>query len=167
MKWGDFKMVLALQKTLKVASAPHWLGVALALTLVAVAGCSSKHLTPEQQAQSDLTAYEAQVRKVVADPARADQLVALANEFQQQVLQSAAILGDYPANVAALDANYDATRKDYEVLLSEQDARREALLRKFGVLRERMVALTTDAEWEELKKARLRTLEAYLQDLVS
>lgn len=145
----------------------HWLGVALALALAAAAGCSSRPLTPEQQAQADLKDYEAQVRKVVADPARADQLVALANEFQQQVRQSAAILGDYPAKVAALDANYAATRKDYEVLLGEQDARRQELLKKFGALREQMVALTTDAEWEELKKARLRTLEADLQELVS
>lgn len=151
----------------KVAAAPHWLRVALALALVAVGGCSSKPLTPEQQAQEDLKAYEAQVRKVVADPTRADQLVALANEFQQHVRQSADILGDYPAKVAALDADYEATRKDYEVLFSEQNARREELLKKFGALRERMTALTTDAEWEELKKARLRTLEAYLQDLVS
>lgn len=139
--------------------------VALALAFV-VAGCFAKHLTPEQQAQTDFDAYEAQVRKAVADPARADQLIALTNEFRQQVRQSADLLGGYPAKVAALDASYGATRKDYEALLSEQDARREALLKKFGALRERMAALTTDAEWEALKKARLRTLEAYLQDLV-
>jgi hypothetical protein len=167
VKWGNFKMVLALQKALKAAAVPHCWGIALALAVVALGGCSSKPLTPEQQAQADLKEYEVQVRKVIADPARADQLVALANEFQRQVRQSADILGDYPAKVAALDANYDAVRKDYEALLGEQDARREVLLKKFGALREQMVALTTDAEWEELKKARLRTLEAYLQDFVS
>jgi hypothetical protein len=43
--------------------------------MAAAAGCSSKpRPTPEQQTQADLQAYEAQIRKVVADPARADQL---------------------------------------------------------------------------------------------
>jgi hypothetical protein len=69
--------------------------------------------------------------------------------------------------VAALNSNYDATREDYEALFSQQDAHREVWIKKVAALREQMAALTTDAEWEELKKARLRILEADLQDLAS
>jgi hypothetical protein len=32
--------------------------------------------------------------------------------------------------VAALNSNYEATREDFEVLFSQQDAHREALLRE-------------------------------------
>jgi len=151
-----------------VAVSSPWVAAVFALALaLAAVGCSSKHLTPEQQAQAEAEAYQAQIRKVVTDPARADQLVALIGEFQQQIRESAANLKDYRAKVAALDANYEATRADYEDLISQQNAHHEALLKKFAGLREQMTALTTDAEWEELKKARLRTLEADLRDLVS
>jgi hypothetical protein len=152
-----------------MAVSSPWLAVVLAftLTLAASAGCSSKHLTPEQQAQADMEAYEAQVRKVVTDPARADQLIALTNEFQQQMRDSAAYVREYRAKVTALDSNYEATRADYQILLDQLDAHREAVLKKTAALREQLTALTTDKEWEELKKARLRMLEADLQDLLS
>jgi predicted component of type VI protein secretion system len=151
-------------------SPPPWIVAALVLTLAlaAVSGCSSRSaLTPEQQAQADLTAYEQEIRKVIPDPARADQLIALTNEFQQLVNQSIASIKNYRARVATLNSNYDATRADYEALFSEQDAAREAFLKKAGALRERMTVFTSDAEWEQLKKVRLRALDADLQELLS
>lgn len=154
----------------KLTSVPRWLVAVMALTLAVatVAGCSSKRdLTPEQQAQADVTAYEAQIHKIVSDPARADQLVALTNEFQQLATESIASVKGYRAKVTALNSDYDATRQDYEALFSQQDARREAFIKSAGALRERMAALTTDSEWEELKKARLRLLDADLEELLS
>ncbi len=144
------------------------LRVALALAVTVAAGCSSKHdLTPEQRAQADVTAYEAQIRKIIPDRLRADQLVGLADEFQKLAQASIASVKDYRAKVATLNSSYDATRADYETVFSQQDATREAFLKKAGALRERMAALTTDSEWEKLKKARLRTLDADLQELLS
>ena len=139
----------------------------LLLTLVAATGCSSKHVTPEQQAQADLSACDAQIRKVVADPERAEQLVALTDEFNKLGWQSIASVTEYRAKVAALNSNYDAKREDFEALISEQDAVREAFLKKALALREQMAALTTDAEWEQLRSARLRVLENVLQQLGS
>ena len=114
-----------------------------------------------------MAAYEAEIRKIVADPARADRLVALTNEFQQLAKENIANVSAYRANAAALNSNYAATRADYEALFSQQDANREVFLRKALALRERMSALTTDSEWEQLKKARLRALDAELQELLS
>ena len=142
--------------------------MALMLALSTAVGCSSKHeLTPEQRAQADVAAYEAEIRKIIPDPARADQLVALTNEFQQLANESIAAIRSYRAKVTALNSNYDATRQDYETLFSAQDASREAFIKKAGAIRERMAAFTTDSEWEALKKARLRTLDADLQELLS
>jgi hypothetical protein len=140
----------------------------LARTDSGCGGCSSKPpFTPTQQAQADVAAYEAEIRKIVADPARADRLVALTNEFQQLAKENIANVSAYRANAAALNSNYAATRADYEALFSQQDANREVFLRKALALRERMSALTTDSEWEQLKKARLRALDAELQELLS
>ena len=139
----------------------------LILAVIATTGCSSKPLTPEQQAQADLSACDAQIRKVVADSARADQLVALTDEFNKLGWQSVASVKEYRAKVAALNSNYDATRADFEALIKEQDAVRETFLQKALMLREQMAALTTDAEWEQLKSARLRALENGLRELGS
>jgi len=150
-------------------SSPRWpVAMVLMLALVAVAACSSKHeLTLEHQAQADMAAYEAQIRNIIPDPARADQLVALTNEFQQLATDSIATIKSYRAKVAALNSNYDATRQDYETLFSDQDASREAFIKKAVAIRQRMAVYTTDAEWEALKKARLRALDADLQELLS
>jgi hypothetical protein len=142
--------------------------MALMLALSTAAGCSSKHeLTPEQRAQADVAAYEAEIRKIIPDPARADQLVALTNEFQQLANESIAATKSYRAKVTALNSNYDATRQDYETLFSAQDTSREAFIKKAGAIRERMAVFTTDSEWEALKKARLRALDADLEELLS
>ena len=140
----------------------------VALTLVVVGACSHKPTpTLEQQAHADLVAYEAQIRKVVPDQARADQLVALTNEFEQLVRDTAANADGYRAKAAALNSNYEATRADFEALLSQQEAIGKNFRQKAGALRERMVALTTDSEWEQLGKTRLPALEAYLKELRS
>ena len=139
----------------------------LVLALNAVPGCSSKPLTPEEQAQADLSACHAQIRKVVADTARADQLIALTDELNTLGWQSIAHVNQYRAKVAALNSNYDATREDFEALIKEQDVVRETFLRKALALREQMSTLTTDAEWEQLKSARLRALENGLNQLGS
>ena len=152
----------------RFAASSRWLvpALGLALALAAGVGCSSKPKpTPEQQAQADVTHYEALVRKVVADSARADKLVSLTNELQTLVKQGVASANDYRAKVAALDSNYEATRAEYETLIDQQDTARETFLKKARVLREQSAALTTDAEWEQMKTARLRVLDTDLEEL--
>jgi hypothetical protein len=142
--------------------------MALAAALIAASGCSSKPtVTAEQRAQADLAAYEMQIRNVVQDPARANRLVTLADEFNKLAWQSIARVNDYRARVAALNSNYEATREDYQALLTQQNAVSEVFVEKAFALREQMAALTTDAEWEELTKARLPVLETALQELLS
>jgi hypothetical protein len=142
------------------------LGLALALAITS--GCSSKPaLSPEQQAQVDLTEYEAELRKVISDPARADKLMALTNEFQKLLQDTVAHSNSYRTQVAALNSSYEATRADYEDLFKQQDTARELFLRKATAIREQMAALTTDAEWEQLRRTRQRALDADLQELMS
>jgi len=136
----------------------------LVLSLVVVGACSHKPtLTPEQQASANVAAYEERIRKIVPDPACADNLVALTNEFQQLVQESIPKAKQYRAQIATLNSNYDATRAQYEALFNEQDAARQAFQKQAGALRDRMAALTTDAEWDQLRKARLAALDADIQ----
>ncbi|HTO45020.1 MAG TPA: hypothetical protein VML56_13165 [Burkholderiales bacterium] len=140
---------------------------AIALMFAASAGCSSKQeLTPQQRLQADLAEYEMQIRRIIPDPARADQLVALTNQFQELAETNIASVNEYRAKVSALNSDYEATRADYEALFNEQDATREGFFKKAGALRERMVVFTSDAEWEQLRALHLKVLEADLQQLL-
>ena len=69
------------------------------------------------------------------------------------------------ARVASLNANYESSRAEFEAMFREQSAEREALVRKAVGLREQMTTLTTDAEWEQLKKTRDEQFTAALQEL--
>ncbi|HXX10724.1 MAG TPA: hypothetical protein VEK05_04335, partial [Burkholderiales bacterium] len=89
----------------------------------AAAGCSSKQeLTPQQRMQAELAEYEMEVRRIIPDPARADQLVALTNQFQELAQTSIGSINEYRAKLSALNSSYEATRADYEALFNEQDA---------------------------------------------
>jgi len=142
------------------------------LSLALLAGC--KHETPAQQEQqiasretSDVAASEKRIREVVHDSGRADQLVALLSELQKVVQNGAASAKEHRAAYAALNANYSATRTDYQSLFARQDARRDALLNKVVTIREQMAALLTDEEWEQLKHDRIKTFDAMLAELRS
>ena len=141
---------------------------------VALAAAGCKHETPAQQAQqisakenTDVAACEQRIRQVVKDPARADQLVALLSDLQTLVRDGAATAKDDRAKLAALNANYAATRGDYQSLLTGQEAQRAALFTRALTLRQRMAALVTDAEWDELKHDRVKTFDAMLAELKS
>jgi hypothetical protein len=152
------------------AVSPAWLAIALAFTLgvAAIPGCSSKPpLTPEQQVQADVATYDAEIRKVVSDPARAQQLIRLSQEYQQQIRENVVLVRAYRAKLAALNANYQATRADFEALFSQHETNREAMLGKAAAIRERMAAVTTDAEWQDLNKINQRIWEIELLDAVS
>jgi len=142
-----------------------------ALALVAVLGgfaaCASKPKpTLEQRAETEIQAYKAQIEKTVADPARAHQLIAALDDWERIVRQAASMAQDYRAKLQTLDADYSATRDAYAALFRQHDAQRAALIQQALALRSQATSLTTDAEWEQLKQARLTALEEML-DAVS
>jgi hypothetical protein len=135
--------------------------------LIWIGGC--KHETPEAQAQARLDAdvanYQDQIRKIVQDAVRADKLVSLVSDFESLARNAASVMRDQRAKLAALNANYDATRAEFAAMFRQQDAERQALLKKALELRQQMAALTTDSEWEQLKQAREKELAAILQEV--
>jgi hypothetical protein len=80
----------------------------LALVVFGTGGCKS-HETPEQQAQArldpDVANYQEQIRKVVQDPFRAEELVALVSDFEKLAREAAIMVRENQAKLAALNAN--------------------------------------------------------------
>jgi hypothetical protein len=131
--------------------------LSLVFVLCASTACSSSKSkeTPEQRAETGLGRYQAHIREIVKDPARADRLVDLSTQFQGVVEDAGRSLESYRANVSLLNANYDATLAEFRALFDQQDSERAGLIERAITLRTRMAAITTDAEWAELKKARV------------
>jgi hypothetical protein len=133
------------------------------LAIVSATACHhSPPPTPVQVATSDLAAYQAEVRKVVKDSSRADQVVAMTNEVAMLVDSMVAHEKASSTKVAALTADYGATRAQYDSLLARMSADRRESAQQLASVRVRMAAVVTDAEWEQLKSARVRLLEADL-----
>jgi hypothetical protein len=140
------------------------LSLAFVLCLSTACSSSKSKETPEQRAETGLTAYQAHIREVVQDPVRADQLVQLSTEFQGVIEEAGRSLGSYDAKVSLLNANYGATRAEFQALFDRQDQERAGLIERAVALRTRMAAITTDAEWAELKKARVAEWQLQLAE---
>jgi hypothetical protein len=139
------------------------------LSLLALSAGGCKHETPAEKEQKITTderqavaAFEQRVRQIVKDPERANEIVAQLSNLQVLVHNLAASMNDERAQLAALNANYAATRADYQTLLARQDAQRDELIRTALAIRQQMAALMTDAEWDELKRERVKTFDAML-----
>ena len=96
------------------------------------------------------------------DSVRAEKIVAITNEFQATVATVAAQDSALQAAVAVLNADYGATRAQYESLHARARVAREGFAVKLTSLREQMAAIATNEEWEQLKKVRVTTLDAEL-----
>lgn len=129
----------------------------LAFAACALSACSSSKSkeTPEQEAQGELAKYQAEIRRIVRVPARADQLVELTSEFQKVVEKGSTKTAAYHAEIARLNADYSARLADFDALFAKYDTERATLVAEAIALRTQMAALTTEEEWEALKKYRV------------
>ncbi len=128
--------------------------------LAVLSACHKKpELTPVQVAQQDLTQFQAEVRKIVKDSARAESLVAMTNEFQAIVATTAQGDSVAHARIDALTRDYGSTRGQFDSVFSAVMSKRRLALSQVALLRARMAAVATPAEWEQLKSARLKLSE--------
>ena len=134
----------------------------------ALQGCAHKKAkSPQQQAQADYAAYQTRVREVVKDPARADQVIALADELKRQFDQLRAQIVQGREELMTMNANYNATRSDFDGFFKQQDAERQALIDKVITVRAQIGKLLTDAEWQSLHKFGAEALDAHIKELAS
>ena len=140
-------------------------GAMIAIVLSLAVGC--KHETPPQQAQQEFHYYQQRIREVIKDPDRAQQMIELTDDLQRQVNQLRVQLANSRAELAAMDANYNTTRAEFEAVFRQQDADRQVLIDKAISARAQMSKLLTESEWKSLRDIGLETLDADLKALAS
>jgi uncharacterized protein YdcH (DUF465 family) len=138
----------------------------MAIVVLLAAACSHKpEMTPEQVMQKNLAEYQAEIRKIVKDSSRAEQLVAKTDELVQVSKGLSAQYVRGKARLDSLNVDYGSTRAQYAAVLSDLRGQRREAEGQLIALRQQMAALTTDEEWEQLKKIRLQMLDASLSVL--
>jgi hypothetical protein len=131
-------------------------GVLAILILTSCGGGQSAAETTDRR-QVD---FQAKVREVIADEARADAVLQTVAEFHDVAVDAQAQAQSYTERFRALNANYEAPREDFEALIAADEEERLAIRERLLALRQDLVDNTTDEEWEALTDARHELVES-------
>jgi septal ring factor EnvC (AmiA/AmiB activator) len=98
------------------------------------------------------------VRTTIADPARAERLLALLVERDRLADEYAKRITEHRQKMAALAADYDAERGEFEALLARFNQRRAAAQRESLDVVAAMKETTTANEWKTIARFQLKRL---------
>ncbi len=134
-----------------------------AILAVTMLSCASLRQPPDPaRVRAQIAEYREQekelVRNTVADPLRVEQFMELLDERDRLVEEHAKMVIEHREKIAALTADYDARREDFDVLFAEFNRRRAAAQRDTIDLVAAMKAVTTAAEWKVIADFQLKRL---------
>jgi flagellar motility protein MotE (MotC chaperone) len=146
------------------SSAGLLLTIITTLAVVLLASCATLKQAPDPgKVQAQIAAARAQelelVRATVADAARAERLLELLAERDRLVERHAGLVIAHRQKIAALAADYDARREDFEELLADFNRQRAEAQQETIDLVSDMKATTTADEWAAISKFQLKHLE--------
>ncbi|HZF18068.1 MAG TPA: hypothetical protein VE008_00020 [Burkholderiales bacterium] len=118
---------------------------------------------PEDAVRQSMDELRAAALTTIKDPARAKEVAGLVDELERNFAEALKLDRNHLDRLWALDADYDATQADFRKLFADFNA--DAVRRRDGFveLRNRLIAATTETEWNELAKTRVRVLESMVQ----
>lgn len=138
--------------------------VGIAILAVTLLSCASLKQPPDPaQIQAQIAEAREQeielVRATVADPGRAERLLELLRERDRLVEKHARLLIAHREKMAALSADYDARREDFEALLADFNLQRALAQKETIDLVAAMKAATSADEWRTISRFQLKRLE--------
>jgi hypothetical protein len=143
--------------------------IAIAATLSAMSvlllpACSSRNEAPDPVAvQEELAGNRNQelelVRATITDQERAERFVGLLNQRDKLVADYTKGVQQYRAEMAKLNANYDADRESFDSLIAGFNGRRAVAQEEFIDLAVAMKRETTPEEWKAISRFQLKKLD--------
>ena len=132
----------------------------------AIAGCAGKDdVLPtdvEKQAFEDL---RDEVREVISDPARETEVIALVNALAEDFSALRDKIAERNRQVGQLNANYDATRAEFETFFDRIDSEIRSSQQRATKSHRALLAATTPEEWSAISKARTKALNAAIRSI--
>ena len=134
-----------------------------ALVVLVMAACAARKEAPDPAAvQEQIAEYRAQeidlVRSTVLDADRAERLIALLGERDRLISDHVKEIIAHREEISALNADYDAERESFDVLLNKYNKQRESAQREIVALIAAMKKETTVDEWKVISKYQLKRL---------
>jgi hypothetical protein len=135
----------------------------LLLCATLLAACAGKpQPAPDDALQASMDSLRAAVPAAIKDPARAREPAAIVDQVREQYRQAIAATRSHVTRLRELDADYDATLADFRQVLADYNGGREERRARLLELRDRLIAATTEAEWENLVEAHREALALLL-----
>ncbi len=123
----------------------------IAVMTIAVLGCSKPAPDPVQMRASETALIQA----TVADPARAERLLALLEERDRLVEETTAMMKQYRRELKSLNADYDSSREIMIEMIDYYNRERAQKLLRFIELVAKMKAATSAEEWQVIAEFQL------------
>jgi uncharacterized coiled-coil DUF342 family protein len=135
--------------------------VTLALVaMLCVSGCAGKKQSPLDKMQEAFADVRTEIQASVTDPERAAQAVELVDQLEQTYTDATASIQSHKDQVRELNEDYDASRAameaPLELIIVDLQANQKVVLE----IGNKMSALLTAEEKDELAKARSKALSA-------
>ena len=118
---------------------------------------------PEDAVRRSMDELRAAALTTINDPARAKDVAGLVDQLERHFDEALKADRTHLERLWALDADYDASEADFRKLFADFNAGSVRRRDQFVELRNTLIAATTEAEWNELAKVRVRVLESMVQ----
>jgi len=133
------------------------------ISFLLLPACASRKEAPDPvKVQEQIAEYRAQeldlIRSTVQDEDRAGRLIDLMADRDQMMANHTQEIETYREKMSALNANYNARRESFDVLISGYNDQRAIAQKEFISLAEAMKKETTAEEWKIISKYQLKRL---------
>ena len=123
--------------------------IMLAACLICLSACGGRQTTADKKA-----AAREQVVTIVKDPQRQSTVLAQIDRWDAVLTEKARIEADFLARRDVLNANYAATKADFQALQQQHATEAQKLSADFITIRQAIIANTTEGEWQALRATR-------------
>jgi hypothetical protein len=101
------------------------------------------------------------VKNAVSDPDRAVKMVALVDKMEQELTGMDEEVKRFINRVRVLNADFDASRTDFEVVIGDFNRRRKEARARFLDLRFQLNSLSTTDEWKQIANREKTVMEIW------
>jgi cell division septum initiation protein DivIVA len=133
-----------------------WLVNALAVALLVPAALSCAGSKAPADPVAELRGG---INEIVADEARAATMLAAVDQLEAAVAEADRLFADERAALIPMVRDHASSREEIERSLAEFNARHESAAHRFLAAHASLKAQATEAEWQELRKLEMSTLQ--------
>ena len=137
----------------------------IAIIALFTVGCAGQKASPIDKEVDAFDNLRTNVQDVVADLERAEQSLALVDELQREFDNIKELRLERKKRIKALNADYDASRAEFDTLLDGIAQDRLANQERVSQTYRQLLEVITTEEWAKLAKSRNKAMQAAIKAL--